>query len=45
MPAQHRSQPPVLVAEPLVHPQQPVVVNAVEGSGHRLPITVIFQIR
>ncbi|MGY4281787.1 hypothetical protein ACVWXO_001007 [Bradyrhizobium sp. LM2.7] len=27
------------------HPQQPLVVDRVEGSGHRLPITVIFQIR
>ncbi|MDH2348165.1 hypothetical protein [Bradyrhizobium sp. SSUT77] len=27
------------------HLQQPLVVDRVEGSGHRLPITVIFQIR
>ena len=27
------------------HPHQPSVVNGIEGSGHRLPITVIFQIR
>lgn len=27
------------------HPRQPLVVDRVEGSGHRLPITVIFQIR
>ncbi len=27
------------------HPQQPLVVNRVEGSGGRLPIAVIFRIR
>jgi hypothetical protein len=27
------------------HPQQPLVVDRVEGSGHRLPITVIFRPR
>ncbi|WP_247321077.1 recombinase family protein [Bradyrhizobium sp. 141] len=34
------------IGDPVRHySQQPLVVDRVEGSGHRLPITVIFQIR
>ncbi|MGY3591799.1 hypothetical protein ACVIGB_008620 [Bradyrhizobium sp. USDA 4341] len=25
------------------HPQQPLVLDRVEGSGHRLPVATIFQ--
>src|ERR1700680_950341 len=43
VPAQHRSQPRVLVAEPLVHPSPHLLAQLLQLADHPLPLGLLAE--